>query len=258
MRIVNTALALLLVLGSAACGAGSSSPDNKDLIPPIPNKWTGLESLSPSPNRLTDYPGPELMDFSKAPLFKATGTFETSVTEAVPDDNSALLAFYYVSPIMPMIPLEDGELRRQVGVRLRGENDCNAVYIMWFVGTSSDDTEVSTRPEGIYIQEKLNPGMTTQAECHDHGFTTHGPVLSGVAKDISGLPGTSKWVLPMVTPGSVHWLVGAILPSGQAVAMADGHLVASVKLSDEALALHGLGGLRQDNVNMLVGMALMK
>ena len=49
--------------------------------------------------------------------------------------SSAAIAFTYVGPTPVDVPLASGELRRQIGLKLRARDTCNVVYVMWHVGS---------------------------------------------------------------------------------------------------------------------------
>ena len=43
------------------------------------------------------------------------------------------IRFTYLGPSAQSKPLASGELRRQIGIKLRAENTCNLVYAMWHI-----------------------------------------------------------------------------------------------------------------------------
>src|SRR5262249_39512830 len=57
-------------------------------------------------------------------------------------------------------PLASGELRRQIGLKLRALDTCNVVYVMWHVEPS----------HGIHVSVKSNPSGHDHQSCHDHGY----------------------------------------------------------------------------------------
>src|SRR5262249_51790736 len=60
---------------------------------------------------------------------------------------SAEIAFVYRGPSATTSPLASGELRRQIGLKLRAADTCNVVYVMWHV----DPTP------GVFVSVKHNP-----------------------------------------------------------------------------------------------------
>jgi len=73
---------------------------------------------------------------------------------------SALLRFRLRGPSAETVPLGSGEVRRQIGLKLRAGDPCNLVYIMW-----------RQFPErSIVVSVKRNPGQTTSAQCGNRGY----------------------------------------------------------------------------------------
>jgi len=56
--------------------------------------------------------------------------------------------------------LASGELRRQIGIKLRAENTCNLVYAMWHI---EPDARVA-------VSIKHNPDMSTHEQCYPGGY----------------------------------------------------------------------------------------
>ncbi len=75
--------------------------------------------------------------------------------------DSAEIAFVYRGPTRRDAPLASGELRRQIGLKLRAKDTCNVVYVMWHIEPS----------RGIEVSVKSNPGQATHEECGDRGYT---------------------------------------------------------------------------------------
>ena len=57
--------------------------------------------------------------------------------------------------------LANGELRRQIGLKLRAQDGCNVVYVMW---------RLDPKPK-LEISVKCNPGKRTHEECGADGYT---------------------------------------------------------------------------------------
>lgn len=74
---------------------------------------------------------------------------------------SATLHFNYLGPTSDVALLGSGELRRQIGLKLRAQDTCNVVYVMWHIEPDAQ----------IEVSVKHNPGMTTHAQCRDHGYS---------------------------------------------------------------------------------------
>src|ERR1700738_677138 len=61
---------------------------------------------------------------------------ETASSRAVlrsPTDAVAEIDFRYLGPSAGAKPLASGELRRQIGLKLRAQDTCNLVYAMWHI-----------------------------------------------------------------------------------------------------------------------------
>ena len=64
---------------------------------------------------------------------------ETASSRAVlrsPTDAAAEIDFRYLGPSAGAKPLASGELRRQIGLKLRAQDTCNLVYAMWRIEPS--------------------------------------------------------------------------------------------------------------------------
>ena len=84
-------------------------------------------------------------------------------------DPVAEIAFRYLGPTAGEKPLASGELRRQVGLKLRARDSCNLIYAMWRIEPDSR----------VVVSIKRNPGMTQHAECDAHGYTNLQPTADG-------------------------------------------------------------------------------
>lgn len=71
------------------------------------------------------------------------------------------LAFVYLGPSTQDVALASGEMRRQIGIKMRAQNICNLVYVMW---------HLEPKPV-IEVLTKRNPGLRTHDECGDRGYT---------------------------------------------------------------------------------------
>jgi len=137
--------------------------------------------------------------------------------------DAAEIEFVYRGPSRQAAPLASGELRRQIGLKLRAQDTCNVVYVMWHIEPSV----------GIEVSVKSNPGAHTHAECGDRGYS----FLSSAEALAS--PGA-------VRPGDRHTLSASI--DGDTLrAVADGRPVWVGRLPAAASALKGPVGLRSDN-----------
>ena len=72
----------------------------------------------------------------------------------------AELHFVYRGPTTETSRLANGEVRRQVALKLRAEDSCNVVYVVWRIEPESK----------IVVQTKANPGKHSHRECGDKGY----------------------------------------------------------------------------------------
>jgi hypothetical protein len=139
----------------------------------------------------------------------------------------AELRFTYVGPSAEEARLGSGELRRQIGIKLRAQDSCNVVYAMWRL-----------EPEQkIVVSIKQNSGMRTHAECGTRGYTNVKARRSSPA--------------PAVKPGEAH-VLAAHLDSGELRITADGKVVWEGAVD---VAFDGPVGLRTDNARFELELA---
>src|SRR3954462_10796439 len=138
------------------------------------------------------------------------------------DGNSAEVRFVYFGPSEPEEPLASGLPRRQLGLKLRAQDPCNLVYVMWRL-----------HPEDkIVISVKRNPDKHASRECGNSGY-----------RNLKPRAGAQP---PAPAPGSAHTLRAAI--SGSVLTVwADAALAWEGELDDDTLSLLGPAGVRSDN-----------
>jgi hypothetical protein len=155
---------------------------------------------------------------------------EPKLRAAVPasDGNRAELRFVYRGPTAQTALLGSGALRRQIGLKLRAQDGCNLVYIMWRIEPT----------QAIVVSVKRNPGARTHAECGNRGYRNlHGattpvaPLVAGVARRLAA-----------VVDGRVLsvWVDGALAWRGE--------------LDADTASLVGPAGMRSDNVRVDFGL----
>lgn len=137
----------------------------------------------------------------------------------------ATARFTYLGPSKEQSPLGSGEMRRQFGLKLRAQNACNLVYVMWRFEPKSR----------IVVSLKENPGQTTSAECGNRGYRNIKAERSHPA--------------PAVRAGDAHELETAI-GGTELVVRADGKEVWTGDVGSEAAKLNGPIGIRSDNVRL--------
>ena len=74
----------------------------------------------------------------------------------------------YLGPSATTTPLASGELRRQIGLKLRSLNQCNLLYVMWHIEPDAK----------LAVSIKSNPGESTHQECDARGYLTIKPAAS--------------------------------------------------------------------------------
>lgn len=135
---------------------------------------------------------------------------------------AATLEFTYFGPAANPERLASGELRRQIGLKLRAQDTCNVIYVMW---------HIEPTPK-IEVAVKHNPGMHAHPACRDHGYTFVAPERSTP-------------VAP-VQPNSSHSFKAQLRGRSLEVS-ADGVLAWQGTLPSSAFAFDGPVGLRSDN-----------
>jgi hypothetical protein len=143
--------------------------------------------------------------------------YVNSYTEPV-----AEVRFTYRGSTANETPLASGEMRRQIGLKLRAQDACNLVYVMWRI-----------EPEAkLVVSVKSNPGQHTSAQCTNHGYQNIKP------RHVSPLPTLSV--------GETHTL-RAEMNGDEMKVFADRSLVWEGAVGQEALAFDGPIGIRSDN-----------
>ncbi len=121
--------------------------------------------------------------------------------------------------------LANGELRRQMGLKLRAQDSCNVVYVMW---------RLDPKPK-LEVSVKANPGKRTHEECGADGYTKIKPAAARP--------------VPFLDVGATHTLRAEIV--GDALyAWIDNALVWTGTLPPEAREIRGPAGMRSDNVKL--------
>jgi hypothetical protein len=135
---------------------------------------------------------------------------------------AAELGFVYRGPTAETARLASGELRRQIGLKLRAQDSCNVVYVMWRIEPSSR----------LVVSVKQNPGQSRHAECGDRGYRNVKPERSAR--------------LPEIRAGEPH-VLRAAMHGDRLEVRADGDVVWTGSLGGGALGFDGPVGVRTDN-----------
>jgi hypothetical protein len=136
-------------------------------------------------------------------------------------DQVAEIHFHYLGPTPNNKPLASGELRRQIGLKLRAEDTCNLLYVMWHI--EPDAT--------VAVSIKRNAGMHTHEQCRAGGYVNFKPL--------------KHMDLP-IRPGQTHTL-RAELHGNDLTVTADGKVAWQGTLGNELLSSGGPPGFRTDN-----------
>lgn len=121
--------------------------------------------------------------------------------------------------------LASGQLRRQLGLKLRAADSCNVVYVMW---------RLDPKPK-LEVSVKHNPGMHTHEDCGANGYTKVKPTRAGA--------------VPALAAGEAH-VLRAEIRGDSLIAWIDGEVAWQGELPEAARELAGPAGLRTDNVKL--------
>ena len=139
-------------------------------------------------------------------------------------NQTAAIRFRYLGPSETTKPLASGELRRQIGLKLRAADSCNVVYVMWHIAPDSR----------IAVSVKRNAGHS-HAQCGAHGYES-------IVSQIRSAPRP-------IRPGDVRTL-RAELHGTALIVTADGRVVWQGKLPH--LLPSGPPGFRTDNARFVL------
>jgi len=134
--------------------------------------------------------------------------------------------FTYLGPTKDVSHLGNGEVRHQFGIKLKAQDTCNLVYVMWNFDTQK-----------IAVSVKLNPGQRTHAECLDRGY------INNIKPQVSAPP-------PALQVDQPHAL-SAELKEQELTVKADGVLVWQGTLVPVVLHFKGPVGIRSDNAHVV-------
>jgi hypothetical protein len=138
-----------------------------------------------------------------------------------PGQHVAELRFTYLGPTAGR-PLQSGELRRQIGLKLLARDTCNVLYVMWRI-----------EPEAkLVVSVKSNIGSSTHDECQADGYRTIRPRRS---RDLAA---------PAI--GALR-VLRAELSGPDLRVYADGTLVWEGTVGPHVIGLDGPAGMRSDN-----------
>ena len=138
--------------------------------------------------------------------------------------DAAALKFVMRGETKQLRELDSGDLRRQLGLKLRSQDSCNLVYVMWRFSPK----------QTVEVQVKRNAGARTSKECGARGYKNVKPRV--------------RVPPPAIEAGREHELRAEI--NGNALtAWIDGQVVWQGTLPSLADGLAGPAGVRADNVD---------
>ncbi len=143
----------------------------------------------------------------------------------VPTSPSAEIRFRYVGATQNKSALGSGQVRSQFGLKLRAQDPCNLVYVIWRVEPESK----------LVVSVKRNPSQHTSAQCTNHGYSNVKPAKASP--------------VPHLQPGSSHTL-RAEMKNAELRVYLDNKEVWEGDVGADAAALEGPVGIRTDNVHL--------
>jgi hypothetical protein len=199
--------ALVLCLSGAARGAPAADPAARSLAVVAAQDLCvthGALKSGPDATRITE---PAVRAFGR-------GT----------DGDAVGLRFRYLGPAGSVSKLASGDVRSQLGLKLRAQDGCNLLYVMWRFAPTAE----------VVVQVKRNPGARTHEECGTRGYVR---LAAAQARPVAA-----------PEPGSTHTIQAEIV-GAEVVVWIDGQVVWQGALPDAARELAGgPAGLRSDNV----------
>ncbi|MBA3542282.1 MAG: hypothetical protein H0T79_21885 [Deltaproteobacteria bacterium] len=139
--------------------------------------------------------------------------------------DAASIKFWFRGDTTDKRDLATGGARRQIGLKLRAENGCNLVYVMW---------RLDPKPM-LDISVKRNPGQKSHEECGAGGYTKIKPDK------------TKTTPVPALRIGATHAL-RAEIKGDTLTAWIDDKIAWQGNLTKEARTLVGPAGVRSDNL----------
>ena len=188
-----------------------------------------MKPASPAP---TDPPKASRIAPIKTALCVTTGAAKLGTKVDVPamravakntDGEAAALTFTFQGETESQKQLASGDVRRQLGIKLRAQNGCNLIYVMW---------RLDPKPM-IYVQTKINPGAKDHKACGTAGYKKVKPA--------------DEHTPPELRVGDKHTLRAEITDDTLEV-FVDGERHWRGKLPDTASTLRGPAGIRSDNL----------
>jgi hypothetical protein len=143
----------------------------------------------------------------------------------------ASLKFTYLGPTREVARLGNGDVRSQFGIKLRAQDTCNVVYVMWHFAPD----------QKIAVSVKRNPGRRTHEECLDRGY-------------INDIKPYFEVPVQTIHIDEPHTLAASMSGSKLTVT-ADNRVVWKGDLGSVALEFDGPVGVRSDNAHVVFDFA---
>lgn len=141
------------------------------------------------------------------------------------DGERAGIEVEVLGPTGQQAPAASGRVLQQVGLKLRAQDPCNVLYVMWPAAPAT----------GLRILVKANEGRSAFAQCGAKGYATIRP--------------DSTAPFAPLRAGEPRRMEAAIT-GGQLSVAIDGHTVWSGTIGAAAAALAGPAGFRVDNLRV--------
>jgi hypothetical protein len=201
-----SAIAALIICGS--CAAVQSAPASLERI--------DRKSLCVTNGTVSELPNAQLAIETPSSRAVVGGSADKTA------DQAAEIRFRYMGPTQSTKPLASGELRRQIGLKLRAQDTCNLIYAMWHI-----------EPDAVVaVSIKRNVGMRTHEQCGAGGYIN--------------IKAQKRIDLPPIRPGETHAL-RAELHGNLLTVTADGKTAWQGGLGNELQFPKGRAGFRTDN-----------
>ena len=139
------------------------------------------------------------------------------------DGEAASMTFTFGGETATTKKLASGDLRRQLGLKLRAENGCNLIYVMW---------RLDPKPM-INAQVKRNPGAKDHKACGTNGY--------------AWIKATEDKAPPALVVGDKHTLRAEIENDELSVYIDDTRYWRGA-IPESARDLRGPAGIRSDNL----------
>ncbi|MGE0403536.1 MAG: hypothetical protein AB7T06_42920 [Kofleriaceae bacterium] len=238
--VAITSLAIALLASLASLGCDRRPPPAPILVPspmPAPAPSPQIASALASSLCITEGAVRPTGDRATIRVPATRGYLAGSTGDA------ATLAFTYRGRSQSVAAFASGDLREQLGLKLRAQDSCNVIYVMWRIEPVSE----------IVVQVKRNEAREHR-ECGNDGYARVRPAVRGRPPAL-GVPTWERTAArdggPLDRPTSEldHELRASIVDDTLEV-FADDMLVWRGTLPANAGDLRGPAGFRTDNVDV--------